>query len=224
MPRHPAARALGGAALLLLALPGAASAATLAPVKPCYVSVTSATREAVDVGGAGFTPNSKVDLSVDGAVALAGAQVDPAGNLPAQVLQAPYQPKGERAFTITATEQGNPASTATLTPRVTALNLGIQPRRARPSRRILFRGRGFTGASSVYAHYLFGGRVRKTVSFGQPKGPCGTFTVRRRQIPVRNPRTGRWLLRADQQKRYSDAPDSVFVQVAIDVSRVFRLR
>jgi hypothetical protein len=224
MTRHPAARALGGAALLLLALPGAASAATLAPLKPCYVSVTAATRESVDVGGAGFTPNSKVDLSVDGAVALAGAQVDPAGNLPAQVLQAPYQPRGERAFTITATEQGNPASTATLTPQVTALNLGIQPRRARPSRRILFRGRGFTGASGVYAHYLFGGKVRKTVSFGRAKGACGTFTVRHRQIPVRNPHTGRWLLRVDQQKRYSDVPDSVFVRVFIDVSRVFRLR
>ena len=224
MTRPPAARALDGAALLLLALPGAASAATLAPVKPCYVSVTSATREAVDVAGAGFTPSSKVDVSVDGAVALAGAQVDPAGNLPAQVLQAPYHAKGERAFTITATEQGNPASTATLTPRVTALNLGIQPRRARPSRRILFRGRGFTGAGNVYAHYLFGGRVRKTVSFGRAKGPCGTFTVRRRQIPIRSPRTGRWLLRVDQQKRYSETPASVFVRVAIDVSRVFRLR
>ncbi|MDP9294880.1 MAG: hypothetical protein M3O90_10750 [Actinomycetota bacterium] len=224
MIRHPAARALGGAALLFLALPGAASAATLAPVKPCYVSVTAATREAVDVSGAGFTPNSKVDLSMDGAVALAGAQVDPGGNLPAQVLQAPYQPKGERAFNITATEQGNPASTATLTPRVTALNLGIQPRRARPSRRILFRGRGFTAASNVYAHYLFGGKLRKTVSFGRPKDPCGTFTVRRRQIPVRNPRTGPWTLQVDQQKLYSRAPVSVFVRVKIIVQRVFRLR
>lgn len=223
MTRHPAARAVGGAALLLFALPGAAFPATLSPVKPCYVSVTSATREAVDVSGEGFTPNSKVDLSVDGSVALAGVQVDPAGNLPAQVLQAPYQPKGERAFPITASEQGNP-STATLSPRVTALNLGIQPRRSRPSRRILFRGRGFTGASGVYAHYLFGGRVRKTVAFGRPNGPCGTFTVRRRQIPVRHPRTGSWTLQVDQQKRYSRAPASVFVRVSIVVQRVFRVR
>jgi hypothetical protein len=224
MTRLPAARALAGATLLLLALPGAASAATLAPVKPCYVSVTSATRETVDIAGAGFAPNSKVDVAVDGVVALAGARVDAVGNLPAQVLQAPYQPHGERAFTITATEQGNPASTATLSPRVTALYLGIQPRRARPSHRIHFRGRGFTGASNVYAHYLLGGKVRKTVSFGRPQGPCGTFTVRHRQIPVNHPRTGRWILRVDQQQRYSDEPATAYVQVAINVTRSFRQR
>jgi len=222
-PRH-AASLVVAAAVAALALPAAAGAATLAPLKGCYVSVTPSTREGVDVIGTGFTPGALVDVSIDGAVHRT-VQADTAGNLPAQELPAPNQPTGQRAFTVGAAEQGNAANSVTLTSNVTALNLGIQPRRARPSKRVTFRGRGFTGPGRVYAHYLFKGRVRKTVTLSRrPGAPCGTFTARRRQIPVKSPHTGTWTLQVDQQRRYHRAPDSVFVRVSIVVQRVFRLR
>jgi hypothetical protein len=224
MPIPRAARLAAALVVALLALPAAARAATLDPLKACYVSVTPETREGIDVGGTGFTPGSTVDLSVDGAVQRT-VQADPAGNLPAQVLQAPHQPKGQRAFPVAAVERGNAANAVTLTSNVTALNLGVQPRRARPSKRVTFRGRGFTGAGRVYAHYLFKGKVRRTVTLAaSSKSPCGTFAARRRQIPVKHPKTGTWTLQVDQQRRYSRAPDSVFVRVSIVVQRVFRLR
>jgi len=224
MPSRRAARLAAALAVALLALPAGARAATLDPLKPCYVSVTPETREGIDVGGSGFGPGSTVDLSVDGAVHRT-VQADAAGNLPPQVLQAPHQPKGQRAFSVVAAERGNAINSVTLGSNVTALNLGVQPRRARPSKRVTFRGRGFTRAERVYAHYLFKGKVRRTVMLAAAtKGPCGTFTARRRQIPVKHPKTGTWTLQVDQQRRYSRAPDSVFVRVSIDVRRVFKLR
>ena len=223
LPRR-AARLLGFLVAVLLVAPAAADAATLEPLKACYVSVTQTTREGIDVAGSGFTPSATVDLAVDGAV-VRRVQADPAGRLPPHVLQAPHQPKGQRAFSVTATEEGNAANGVSLASNVTALNLGVQPRRARPSKRVVFRGRGFTGPAPVYAHYLFKGRVRRTVKLARgTTSPCGTFKARRRQIPVKHPRTGTWTLQVDQQRRYSRAPDSVFVRVSIVVQRVFRLR
>jgi hypothetical protein len=223
MPRRRAARILAAFATLALAVPAAAGAATLDPLKPCYVSVTPTSREAVDVGGSGFTPGAIVDVAIDGAV-VRTVQADVLGSLPPQVLQAPDQPRGERPFSVTAAQRGNPANAVTLTSNVTALNLRVDPHRARPSKRVTFRGRGFTGPGGVYAHYLFKGRLRRTVTLTSAvAGPCGTFKARRRQIPVRHPRTGTWTLQVDQQRRYSRAPDSVFVRVSIIVQRVFRL-
>jgi hypothetical protein len=223
MPRRRAARLLAAFATMALAVPAAAGAATLDPLKACYVSVTPTSREAVDVGGSGFTPGAIVDVAIDGAL-VRTVQADALGNLPPQVLQAPDQPRGERPFSVTAAQRGNPANAVRLTSNVTALNLGVRPRRARPSRRVTFRGRGFTGPGGVYAHYLFKGRLRKTVTLASAvAGPCGTFKARRRQIPVPHPRTGTWTLQVDQQRRYSRAPDSVFVRVSIIVQRVFRL-
>ncbi len=90
---------LGGAATLIaLALPGSALAATLAPLKPCYVASPRSEppeAEAIFLAGGGFAPNSKVDISVDGAVAVANVPVDAAGNLPPELQSpAPLQTEG----------------------------------------------------------------------------------------------------------------------------------
>ena len=224
MTQRRPVRLLAAAFAALGLVPAAAEAATLEPLKACYVSVTQGTRESIDVAGSGFTPGATIDIALDGAVQRT-VQADAVGGLPPQVLAAPYQPRRQRPFNVSAAERGKPANTVTLSSNVTALNLGIQPRRARPSRRVRFRGRGFTGPGRVYAHYLFNGKVRRTVTLARtPNAPCGTFTARRRQIPVKRPRTGTWTLQVDQQKRYSRAPASVFVRVSIRVQRVFRLQ
>lgn len=218
--------ALAGAATVsALALPAVAPAATLAPLKPCYVSVDrppplSPEVELIDVAGGGFAPNSKVDISVDGKVAVANVPVDPQGNLQTQA-PAPLVSEGDKPFQLVATQQGDPAATASQASRVTALNVGIQPRRARPSSKVRFRGRGFTGAGRVYAHYIYKNKPRKRVSF-KPRGPCGTFSARKRQIPVSRPGTGQWIVQFDQQKSYARKPSSVFVRLAILVTRTVR--
>ena len=219
-------RLLGAALAAAVLTPASAHAAALNPLKPCYISVTQRapgapdqiTRERIDLAGSGFTPNALVDVSFDGTLETT-LQADAAGNLLlANPLQSPYRARGEGPFTLTAAEQGNPANTVALTSRTTALALRLRPREARPQRRIRFSGRGFTEQKAVWAHYLYKGKVRKTVRLVRRIGnPCGQFSVRRKQIPIKRPRTGNWTLQVDQQRRYSRAPNSVFVRVKIEV-------
>jgi hypothetical protein len=218
-------RLLGGAIAAVALLPASAQAATLAPLKPCYISVTQRTpgeapvitREALDLAGSGFTPGALVDVSYDGKLERT-IQADPAGNLAVQDLQSPYRAHGEGPFTLTAAEQGNPLNSVALQSRTTALALRLRPREAQPQKRIRFRGRGFTEQKAVWAHYLYGGKVRKSVRLVRRiDNDCGTFSVRRKQIPIKRPRTGNWTLQVDQQRRYSRAPDSVYVRVKIEV-------
>ena len=224
---------LVGAALAALALlPATAQAAALAPLKPCYISVTQTspgaggggggiTRESLDLAGNGFTAGSLIDVSFNGTLNRT-IQADAAGNLPPQILQSPYQAKGQGTFTLTAAERGNPANTVALPSRTTALTLKLKPKRARPSTRIRFKGAGFTAQKAVWAHYLYKGKVQKTVRLVKRiKNPCGTFSVKRKQIPIKRPKLGVWRLQVDQQKRYSRAPDGVNVRADIKVQKVF---
>ena len=135
-------------------------------------------------------------------------------------VDAPYQARGERPFALTLTENDKPANTVTITSRVAALALRLKPRRAAPSRKVRFLGRGFIDGPEVFAHYLRGGKLRKTVSLGMPDGPCGRVDVRRRQIPVKRPKLGRWTLQVDNQADYT--PDAVNVKVTINVRRALR--
>jgi hypothetical protein len=212
---------IGLAVVAGFALPGTAQAAVLAPLAPCYRSVDEFSRENVLVQASGFTPGANVDVFIDGVPVQRGVEVLQDGTVSGQV-DAPYQGFGERTFTLTATERETPTNTASTTSRVTALDMRLRPRRTRPQRQVRFIGRGFIDGPEVFGHYLRGEKLRKTVSFGAPEGPCGRVDVKRRQIPVRNPRVGRWMLQVDNQAEYSAAPPGVSVEVPITVRRVVR--
>jgi hypothetical protein len=225
-PTRLIAAALLGAA----ALPATAEAAVFTqPPGRCYVAVgpDPTQRQSVAIAAEGFAPNATIDVLVDGQPADSDgdgvpdvATADPAGKVVGSV-RAPSQPEGERPFTLTLTQRDNPANTVSATSKVTALSLTLRPAQAPPSSKVRFKGRGFTGRGAVWAHYLYRGRVRKTVRLvRRTTGDCGTFAVRRRQIPVTRPLTGRWTLQVDQQRKYALQPDSVFVRLSIDVQRV----
>jgi hypothetical protein len=225
------AAAVAGAAALGLPA-GAVASPTLSALKPCYVSVGVDTRtgdaitEDVALAGAGFTPGSMVNVVVDGNTVATNVPVDAAGALPAgTTVKAPLQETGERSFTITVTEQQNAAQTVSAQAMVTNLTVGVRPKRARPSERIVFEGRGFTRPNRpIWAHYVRARKERRTIRLAAaPTGPCGTFSVRRRQFPFERPRVGRWILQIDQQKRYTPAPGTTFVKLEIFVRRVLKL-
>jgi hypothetical protein len=140
-------------------------------------------------------------------------------------VPAPFIPEGSREFSVTLTQTDNPANTVSATSRTTALSVNLKPRRARPSQRIRFKGSGFTGDAPVYAHYLYKGKVRKTVRMARNTSTCGGWRARRPQIPV-EAKTGRWTVQFDQSKRYRNPNDpnsglqSVFVRIVISVTFV----
>jgi hypothetical protein len=133
-------------------------------------------------------------------------------------VDAPFQRTGERAFTLEVRDGVNSLSAVS---RVTDLDVKLTPKIAAPSRRVRYRGRGFMKDGSVYAHYLIGGKEQKTVRLARrSSGACGTFSAKRRQIPVDDPRTGRWTVQVDQKRTYSPEPDPVWVRLPIDVVEV----
>ena len=151
-------RPILGAVVAALLAPQAAQAAALAPLGPCYRSVDPETRESVPVHGTGFTPGETVTVAIDGAVVQEGVVVNTNGEVIGDV-PAPHQRRGERPFTLTVTEDNQPANTASAASRVTALALRLKPRSAAPSRRVRFIGRGFTDGTEVFAHYVRAGQA-----------------------------------------------------------------
>jgi hypothetical protein len=224
--------AVTGALLIALLVPGSAQAATMDPLKPCYVSAQTDAgpqTEGMTIGATGFTPNSTVDLSIDGQMVPGGQglQTDTTGTLTLpSTVPAPFIEKGTREFPVTLTESANPANTVTATAMTTALGVSVKPKRARPSQRIRFKGSGFTGAKPVYAHYVFKNKVRKTVRMARKTSACGGWLAHKPQIPVNDPKPGLWTVQFDQSKRYRDGTDpnsglnSVFVRLGISVTLV----
>lgn len=224
---HARSLAVGGALLIGLAVPAVAQAVpTMDPLKPCYVTATTAAgrqSEGFDVRAQGFTPNSQVQLAIDGQPVRGGEalQTDPTGALGQMValppVAAPFVEQGSRTFTVTLTELGNAGNVVTATAKSTALGVSVKPKSATPSSRIRFKGLGFTGPQPVYAHYVYKGRLRKTVRLTKRTRGCGSFKARRPQIPVAHPPTGDWLVQFDQSKRYVTAP-GVFVRLTFRVT------
>ena len=214
-----AVRVLAVTALLLAVAAAPARAAALDPLEPCYVSTGPETekREKVTVRGTDFLPNTAVEVLIDG-TSVYRPSTDAVGDF-AVLVDAPYQPRGERSFTLEVRDGVNWLAAQS---RVTNLAVNVRPRRAPPSSRVRFRGRGFKETGPVYAHYLYGRKLQKTVRLAAgSNSPCGTFSVKRRQIPVENARTGNWTIQIDQKKAYDPQPDPVWVRLPIVVSETF---
>ncbi len=211
-------RLLASTCLCFALLAAPAVAATVEDLKPCYVSAGEAesSREAIVIRGSDFTQESTVDVFFDG-VLMGSAPTGSIGEFQI-TLPTPFLLKGERALAVTVRDAASQVDKVT---RVTNLAMRVNPRNATPGRRVRFRGRGFTLAAPVYAHYVFAGKEEKTVRLARRStSPCGTFSVKRRLIPIDGARTGRWTLQVDQKRAYSPDPDPVWVRRPIVVTPV----
>lgn len=223
-----------GAIVLALGLLGAAAspaaAASLAPLKPCYVfggydqKTGEYDAEPVELDASGFLPGAATRIVVDGVTVASGVRADPTGHVRFSA-RAPVQDSGDRPFAVSVTDEADPARTATAASRVTTVAVSVTPRTGLARQRVRFRGRGFTDLSRpVFGHYVKRGRERRTVRFARrPDGPCGKFDVTRRRLPFKRPATGRWRLRVDQSRRYRAEPSGPFVDLSIQVRRALRL-
>jgi hypothetical protein len=216
---------LAAATVLCLALTASpAAAATVEDLKPCYVPAgpADAERETITVRGENFAQVSTVEVLFDGVV-VGSALTGSVGEFQI-LLPAPFQAAGARPLTVTVRDPaGNEVPKST---RVTDLAMSIKPRSVNSAaKRVRFRGRGFTLQAPIFAHYLFKGEEQRTVRFARSSaGPCGTFSVKRRLIPIDDARMGRWVVQVDQRREYSPTPDPVWVRRPIDVVEVAGLR
>jgi hypothetical protein len=206
----------------VLAAPASAAVKLDTPLRPCYVVAQQEQRELIFVNASGFTPFGKVEIVLDDIVQLP-ADVLRDGTVKGQV-RAPWEEEGSRPFTLRVSELGNPANTLTANAMVTRLSVEQSPARASTSQPVRFKGRGFMDFTKpVYAHYVFARKVRKSVRLGLPKGPCGSFNVRRKQFPFKkkSPDRGTWTIQFDQNSYYN-ANAAVRVPLTIKVRRMLK--
>jgi hypothetical protein len=143
-------------------------------------------------------------------------------------VPAPYIALGVRPFTLRLVQHTGvatpPPPAVERVSKVAALSVEQVPAKAATGARVRFRGRGFTGRRSVWAHYVYAGTSHKTVRIGRPFGQCGSFSRKMRQFPFRyTPKVGSWTIQFDQQKKFDPKAD-VLVRLTIKVNRTIKPR
>ena len=218
------ARAIGFVTAVALVAPALSSATTLTatPAKDCYRGggvLNPETRvvsgEVVTLSGTGFTPGGTVAITSDGK-SLGTDDVDPAGNFSGALTL--NLARGQTLNTYVATDQANPALTASLPLRTSALTVSLKPKQGRPDRRFKIGARGFTTGKRLYAH-IVKGRFRRTVKIGRLKGPCHKIIARKRLFPS-NVATGVYRVQFDSKRKYS-RKTKVKVVRGFEVTRKF---
>ena len=181
-------------AIVALAVPAAAPAASLGVSKPCY-----GPGEKVSFSGGGYTANGQVAVSVGGQQ-LGATDANQVGEI-AVDLPAPTIKGKQRTDLFTATDQTNLTLTANAPVRLTSLNVKVTPRNGDPSKTKRIVARGFTSGKTLYAHVRRGDNKRN-VKVGKLKGACKTLDVKRK-IFLPNAVPGVYSVQFDSKRKYS---------------------
>ncbi|MDQ4048859.1 MAG: hypothetical protein M3131_05685 [Actinomycetota bacterium] len=213
---------LTAVAVALTASP--AHGAVLNANKQCYregARLDPTKTDVVAFGGGPFTPGGSVRVTRDG-LPLAGLlPVNAAGFVSGLTTPPIIDPALQRTFTLVATDVANPALTGSVTRLVTQLAVNVRPSGGPPSTRRRISARGFTGASTLYAHIRRGRRTR-TVRIARISGPCGTARARKR-VFGRGAANGVYRVQFDSSRRYSAATFPA-VNFRVRIRTIFRRR
>ena len=226
--------AASGALLIALAVPAAAEAATIDAAREGLLRDGRDPREPAGRRGQARRQRLHAELARrprDRRRGLRGRRCRPTptaaiGALSPLVIAAPFIKTGSGDFTVSLTEQGNPANTASVVGRHTALGVKVKPKRAKPSKKIRFKGAGFTQDKPVYAHYVFNGKLKQDrEDVGQPERlrrveEARAADPRERPVDRASGPSSSTSSRSTRTRR-AETFDSVFVQLRISVTRVF---
>jgi hypothetical protein len=223
------------AAFALAASAGPAVAASIFLDRGCYLSKQPRlpSGQAIAVRGDGFMPNAPVTFAIGGSPVLT-VTADPAGTAVGQFsapsLGGPSVFRGTR--TLTASDGTTRASVPVALRQLAA---DFLPSTGNPrTLRVRFYVYGFgplltalrrSTSQPVYEHVFDpSGRRRATIRIGRTSGPCGDLrTTRRRILPFRTVRDGRWRFVFTTKSRYS-ARSAPLASIGFIVSTVFRPR
>ncbi|HWE14620.1 MAG TPA: hypothetical protein VG365_13955 [Solirubrobacteraceae bacterium] len=181
----------------------AAAAAILAD-KACYVNTNPSVGAPMMISGVGFIPGDTVAIAGSGVstTATVGPTGDFVASMKAPILSRPGP--GTMRTTLTATDQGNHAVSATTLLQATNLAVSAKPGSVRNVRKdkVTFNFSGFTPGKRIYGYYMRKKVVAKA-RFGKATGPCGTLHQRALLYPGGHPRSSRYDVTFESTSRYS---------------------
>ncbi|MDQ3631919.1 MAG: hypothetical protein M3417_11760, partial [Actinomycetota bacterium] len=191
--------ALAGAGAL--ALPAGASAAVATLDRPCYVSGQPGT-----LSLSGFAPNAMVTLA-NADLGTRKVLTDATGSFAIQITPPDgrnFPRPGSREFLISATEDANPANTATAASRIAPLAFATDKGTKSPKATRSWSFSGFVTGQNIYGHFRFKGQTKGNFRFGRAAGPCGEYKRRAPGIPVKGRvSAGSWRVQIDHKPTYS---------------------
>ncbi len=196
----------GAAALLLgpMALAAQASAAKIAPNRACYVNDDPAKGAPMTITGTGFIPGAPVqitgtDVSATTTAAASGAI---SARTTAPIL-ATIDPASRRT-TLTATDETDPAITATTVVSIANLAVSTNPASVKNLHKdkVKFAFSGFTPGKTIYGFYARK-KIVATERFGKAKGACGMLTTRALLYPGGHPKFDQYTLTFESASKYS---------------------
>jgi hypothetical protein len=176
------------------AMAATAEAATLGlEASPCQIS-----GEKVNLLGGGYTPNSYVNVALDGR-SLGDLPTDASGVIAGTLT--PQGLKGVKTHSLVATDTANAALTATYSFLGTTRQVTVKPKHARAGKKLKLNGYGFLKGGKAYIH-VRGHGYSADAKVGKPKGACGTWSARRHVVPS-TAAAGSYSVQFDQKKRFS---------------------
>jgi hypothetical protein len=206
------------AAVIALAAPAAASAATLTvdPARPCYRE-----QDTVFLAAQGYTPNGLVDFTRDGRL-ISSLAADASGAISANLLLLDLL-SGQRRVTYVGTDTTNPSITAEVSVLVTATDVTVGPDNGPANRVMTIKGRGFFGGRTLWAHIVRLGRgarrsAARTVRIGRVRGACKRVNAKKRLFR-RGTATGRYRVQFDTFRRYRANRAIEYDELVVTVTR-----
>jgi hypothetical protein len=211
MPAPHRILAVTASAAGALAFAAPAIAAPTLTTDACVRSVASlGGGKTMSIAATGFTPGSNVTIKYASKIDptpeyLTSGMADATGSY-AALVEPPLFHKfdtQEQDFLLGATDDVNPALTATTPFHQVRFGYELKPDHARPSAKVQHTVRGFANGQPVYIHYRYHGQTKKTVSLGVTSSPCGIATKKMAFLPVKPAHNGKWNLYIDQAKKFS---------------------
>lgn len=202
--------AVSAAAILATGVSAAnAVAATIAVPVSCVVTTVGFSDPVLPIVGSGFTPGSFVTFSTatkskPTPSLLTSAQADGAGNIRTVARRAPFNSSktNDQSFGLIASQSGTPVAATTFRQVKGGFTYRLRSGGS-PRQRIRYTARGWAPGKSVYIHFRFKGRTKKTVKLGTASSPCGVVSRRMRALPLGSLRIGKYKLYVDQSSSYS---------------------
>lgn len=194
----------------LLVLPAASQAAARVASLRCVPYVRGLKADYVPIGGRGFTPNANRGVHLtwsDGATA-GDAKTNAVGGF-YSLFRGPKRLSSskvgfQKTYTLTATDLAHGAIVAHT--KVVFVHAGLRtaPLRTSPHGLRTYKFYGFPAHKNIYAHYVFGGTLRRTKFVGNAKGACGKLRHRMPLIPYDTKvRLGNWSVYFSNSKTFS---------------------
>jgi hypothetical protein len=219
-------RVVTAVAVILFAAPSPAAAApTITADLPCYTPGMPQ-----HITGSGFTPGGPVVLGMIVEIGpiyenLGGITIaaDAAGAIDVQTEMPEFLVErgiGQIIATDPTLEaQGVPDEQSSFVLPVDVSKWGISvqrwrgsPARGKPGRRAKVDARGWIGTASttLYAHYLRGKKLVKTVRVGALTGNCADFAGRMKEFPFKRVKVGNYRVVFDTTRAYPNEDASIF--------------